>query len=379
MREAEGAARAKVLLAAAELYASRPAHDRAERGIFAELARQMLPETGVESRRRIAELLAGATDAPAETLSQLCRDPDPLVAGPILAEAAALSECDLIQAVGRGPEPLRMAVADRDDLTDAVVTALFAQADAETLRHLVERLEDGAIPCLAGNAEVIPAEALAALETRPELLSALAAELSAIRALPASLLFNLFLELDHQGRMEAIAAAQARALAELARSANAQPLHAFFKPAVLDALVSAALSGGSAAFASHLAYVLALPAETAARIADDNTGEALVICLRALGVNDGDVARILVRLLGVRLTLDELRGLLALHEQISARAAILLVTSWNGGALPEVGKREEAAMHDTVYSGAARIGTELRTAPRSQREESLSPLRRGAG
>lgn len=366
-----------MLVAAAELYASRTAHDRAERSIFAELTRQLLPETEICDRRRIAELLAGAVDAPAETLSLLSRDPDPLVAGPILAEAAGLAECDLVQAVGRGPEPLRQVIAERDDLSPAVVTALFAQAGAQTLRALMARLADRRVSALAEAADWLPQEALAALETRPEVLSALAEELSSAKALPAPLLFGLFLDLGREARMEAIAAAQSRALAELARAGTPQPLHASFKAAVLDGLVAAALSGGSAAFASHLSYVLGLPAETAVRIADDRTGEALVVCLKTLGVNDGDVARILVRLLGTRLSLDELRELLRLHEQIAPRAAILLVSSWNGGRLPDDARREPGRpAHAPVYAGAAREDRVLRPLAR---DEAVPGTRRSAG
>src|SRR5690606_15466942 len=141
-------------------------------------------------------------------------------------------------------------------------------------------------------------------------------------------LFTLFLELDPAGRLEAIAAAETRALADLARSGQPRILQAAFKPAVLTALVAAALEGGAAAFAAHLAYALKLRPETAARIVEDPTGEPLVVCLRALAVEDTEASGILVRLLGTRLSLADLRALVTLFNRMTPRAAYHLVTAW---------------------------------------------------
>ncbi|MXN65727.1 DUF2336 domain-containing protein [Stappia sp. GBMRC 2046] len=343
--------KSRTLLAACELYVSMDSHDRSERAIFAELARQLLPETNFEGRRRISELLAGAAQVPQETLSALARDEDPRVAAPILAASDGLSDCDLVAAAGRGPEGLRRLIASRPSLPEPVVTALFATADAETLETLLNRAD-----------VAVSSEALSVLEERPDILRRLAPDLAAVKALPASLLFSSFPDLDHAGRMEAIAAAETRALAELARKERPLSLHTAFKPAVLQDLVAAALSGGVAAFAAHLAYALALPPDVAAQIADDAQGEALVVCLRALGLNDDDAARILVRLFGAKHSLDDLRGLLRLFDRLTPRAASILVSAWNND-LPLDDAKPATPLHAPQFAGAARAETAAKPRP----------------
>ncbi len=346
-QQGDGLRKSRVLLAAAELYAARPRHDRVERDIFAELSRQYLPHTCVEDRRRISEVLANMPDAPPETISALAGDTDPQVAAPVLERAAACCECDLLKAIGRGPESLRVVITRREDLPLPVIIALFAHSSAETLKVLLER-----------EGLAVPDDALAAIAGRPAILAELAAPLSALKVLPSPLLQALFLDLDRQGRLEAIVSAEARVLAELARGERPASSQTAFKPAVLEALVAAALSGGAAAFASHLSYVLALPADVAVRIVEDPGGEALVACLKVLGVADGEAARILVRLLGQRVALEGLRNLIALFDKISRRAAEYLVSAMGRGKELEIGEplpvRSPLATHAGVYSGVAR-------------------------
>lgn len=349
-----GSRKSRTLLAACELYVSMGSHDRTERAIFAELARQLLPETNTEDRRRISELLAVADEAPRETLCALARDEDPVVAAPILAVSEGLSDCDLVAALGRGPEGLRRLIAARPALSEPVVTAFFSTADAQTLEMLLDR---GDIS--------ISSDALGVLEERPDVLRRLAPRLTALKALPASLLFASFPDLDHAGRLEAIAAAETRALAELARKKKPNTLQTAFKPAVLQELVAAALSGGVAAFAANLAYALALPPDLAAQIVDDAGGETLVICLRALGLKDEDAARVLVRLFGAKRSLDDLRALLALFDRLTQRAAAIIVSAWNENTIvaPPDQATAQAPSHAPQFSGAARGDAALKPRP----------------
>lgn len=379
--QGDGLRGTRVLLAASELYATRAHHDRVERDIFAELARQYLPHTCAEDRRRIAEILADIPDAPGETLSALAGDSDPQAAAPILERAANCCECDLLKAIGRGPESLRLGIAHRADLTEPVITALFAHASAATLSGLLERQD-----------LVIGDDALAAIAARPSVMAELAASLAARRALPSPLLLALFLDLDKEGRKEAIVAAEARVLADLARGERPASPQAAFKPVVIDGLVAAALSGGAAAFATHLSYLLGLPAGTAVRIVDDAGGEPLVACLRVLGIGDAEAARILVRLLGQRVALDGLRDLIALFDRMSRRAAEYLVAAMSsaGEAVngEQIGQRASAASHAGQYSGLARVDANapanrqgLRQSAKRPEEPGIHPVgpRREAG
>lgn len=314
------ARKAGLLLAATELYVAREGHDAAERRIFAELFRQLLPDTPAGQRLVIARLLAAAPAAPQECLSLLAADPDSGIAAAALAGAGALSEPDLIARAARGDAVVHRAIAARSHMPAPVADVLLRHADLPALKVLLARPD-----CPPDD------RVLELLSEREEMLRALAADLARRHALPAPLLFALFLDLDRAGRMEAIAAAEARALAELARRGDPKLLNVAFKPAVLEALVAAALSGGVAVFAARLAHALALPAETAARIVDDPEGEALVLALRALGTGDSESGRVLVRVLGQTAPLEHLRGLIALHDRVTPRAAMLVMEGLRAG------------------------------------------------
>ncbi|MCC4246208.1 DUF2336 domain-containing protein [Stappia indica] len=329
------ARKAGLLLAATELYVARQGHDASERRIFAELFRQLLPETPPEHRLTIARLLAAAPETPPECLSLLAADPDSGIAAAALAGETALPETDLIARAASGDAAVHRAIAARSQMPATVAGVLLRHADAPTLKVLLAR------PDCPPDERV-----LELLSAREDMLRALAADLARRHALPAQLLFALFLDLDSAGRMEAIAAAEARALAELARRGDPKLLNVAFKPAVLEALVEAALSGGLAVFAARLAHALALPAETAARIVDDPGGEALVLALRALGTGDSESGRILVRVLGQSAALEHLRGLVALHDRVTPRAAMLVMEGLHAGPASAVEQlvsaREEA-------------------------------------
>lgn len=361
----------RVLLAASELFAATSSHDGSEARIFAELFRQLLPATPDADRLRIAETLAPYPHTPPACLALLIADANEDVAALALKAVAPLSGPDLVRRIARGPERLRAIVAARLDLSRDAVTALFHFADADTLRALLTRAP-----------EALDDDALAALSDRKEVMRALADLLARRKALPSTQLFALFLDLDHAGRLEAIAAAEARTLSELVKRQDPRVLNAAFKPEVLKHLVEAALNGGAAVFAAHLAYTLDIPAETAARIVDDPGGEPLVVCLRALGTSDADGGRILVRLLGQRRPLAELRDLLALLNSITPRAAMFLIHEWQSGRERESAQPAQQAVHAPVYDGlsqaerptVAKSGTR-----RPSQDRTLAPSRREAG
>lgn len=362
--------KAGVLLAATELYVARDRHDAAEQRIFSELFRQLLPDTPTDHRRMISGLLSGYTHTPADCLSLLAADADADVAARALSSTGPLAETDLLAGAAKGDETVRRAIAGRSGMPARVAEVLLRHADAETLKVLIARpdcpLDDEALAILAG---------------RPQVLAALAPELASRRALPAPLLFALFLDLDPAGRMEAIAAAEARALGELARRGDLRVLNAAFKPAVLKSLVDAALSGGVAVFAAHLAYTLALPGDTAARLVDDRGGEALVVALRALGTGDSESGRILVRLLGQSVSLDRLRQLISLHDRITPRAAMLLVEGLRAG-IPAPAARPAASGIASPFGGVAHADRREAGAPRQTGTAAVTPLaggRRDAG
>ncbi|AXS39940.1 hypothetical protein [Breoghania sp. L-A4] len=131
-----GTRKTRILLAATELFVGCDAPDNVESHVFAELFRQYITETPIEERRRIASLLARCAHAPHETVLTLMRDEDASVAHRVVAYSPLLTHCDLVAAVGRGPEAVRRAVTLRPDLAPDVIAALQRHAAPETLAGL---------------------------------------------------------------------------------------------------------------------------------------------------------------------------------------------------------------------------------------------------
>ena len=82
--------------------------------------------------------------------------------------------------------------------------------------------------------------------------------------------------------------------------------------------------------AYELSYSLGLPRDSAEIAAQDETGEMLLICLKALGFSLDVTARILIRTLGTRINATGIRSLLASYTSLSDGAALLLVSRWTG-------------------------------------------------
>ncbi|ADZ71368.1 hypothetical protein SL003B_2945 [Polymorphum gilvum SL003B-26A1] len=337
-----------LLLAATELFVARDRHDRSERRLFGELALNLLPDTPVGDRRRIACLLARTPDAPPEVLNALAADPDPLVAYPVLLHAAVLPEDTLLAVAERGPDSLRRALSRRPELPESVLERLAARGDEAAVRLLI-----------AHGRPLLPVPALAALCARPEIMAVIGPELAGRALLPSDLLIAHYPTLDAANRQRAIAAAELRALADRARQGGTRAPQPAFKPALLQRIVAAALTGGRASFARQIAYALGLSAGLAARVTVDASGEPLVVCLKALGLAPASVATVVVRIVGRTLSIEQLRALLAFHDALSPAAALVLVGRWRvleGGqaATPE----RHAPLHQETRLQASRSGSE---------------------
>ncbi|WP_319771983.1 DUF2336 domain-containing protein [Breoghania sp.] len=120
----ESTRKAHLLLAATELFVASDAPSRVERHVYGELFRQYITATPVAERRKIATLLSRCGFAPHDCVLALAQDEDASVAHRVLAYSTVLSDCDLIAAVGRGPQAIRRAISLRRSLSDDVLSAL---------------------------------------------------------------------------------------------------------------------------------------------------------------------------------------------------------------------------------------------------------------
>lgn len=94
------------------------------------------------------------------------------------------------------------------------------------------------------------------------------------------------------------------------------------------ALLKAARLKRHARFADSLGQGLGLPGTVSDMLLQEDQGEALVIALKALGMDRSGTTTVLVSLLGDRIALPEIRKLLFLHRNLSTGAAEVLIGHW---------------------------------------------------
>ena len=311
------AARDGLLLSAVELFVSIEKHDRKEISVFQELSENLLPSTSDRDRRRIACLLVRHPDTPDNILARLAGDQDPLTSYPVLRNAHAIPEDILIMQAERGPDSLRRAIADRDELSESLVRTLAAQGGPDIIRMLMERDD---VP--------LEGQLLAAIESRDEIMAELGGDLSARGVLSADRLMSNFMHLTRELKAEAIACAELASLVEAASKGPGRAPRPVFKAHLLDMLQKAAMTGSAAQFVTDLSFTLGLPEAIAARMLSEDGGEALAIAFKALGFNEARTASLMIRLIGETHTLDEIRRLLQIASTISDGAARLMVRRW---------------------------------------------------
>lgn len=107
-----------------------------EINLYGEVLLAILPQVDLAGRRRLAERLSTAANAPASVLRALADDDD-AVAAPICRRAEQLDDKSLIAAVRRS-EALRGLVAARRGLSVAVLDALVKSGDPQALQVLLE-------------------------------------------------------------------------------------------------------------------------------------------------------------------------------------------------------------------------------------------------
>jgi uncharacterized protein (DUF2336 family) len=339
-----------ILLSAAELFAGRKGHNTNEIKVFLELAGNFLPATPVRDRRDIANLLATHPDTPPELLQMLARDSDALTAYPVLRHAE-LSVDLLIETVESGPESARKAVAGRDMLAAPVLAALCDNSAAATIRLLLDR--EDLSPDYRLNER---------LSRRRDLMAELGLELSARQTLCSKGLMQQFLYLPASLRPKAIAAAETLSLIKQAQAPMPAKIPALdtTRLRLHGALRKAALLQKRSRFAASLGQYLGLPGSISDMLLYDGQEAALVIALKALGMDRSNTTTILVCLLGERLPLQEIRKLLFLHRNLSSGAAETLVGSW---PLLETGPELEirqTARHASQYEDTKRMAREPR-------------------
>lgn len=359
-----------ILLSAAELFAGRKGHNTQEIKVFLELSKNLLPAASLRDRRQIANMLASHPDTPEELLELLAQDDDALTAYPVLRHSSLLSVDLLKKIVKAGPETARKAIAGRNALEPVILATLCDYGSTDTIRFLLDR-----------NDLTLNQRHMEQLGRRSDLIADLGQELSSRQALNAESLMSQFLYLPASLRAKSIAAAETMGLIKQAQS----PLQA--KIPAIDtarlrlhgALLKAANLQKRSRFADCLGQGLSLPSSISHMMLQEDQGEALVIALKALGMSRDNTAAVLIRLLGERLPIQDIRKLLFLHRNLSLAAAEALVGSWTLLGEQPPSDQKKTARHAAQYQDQDRLARDTRSHRSGTGTQSSARTQRSTG
>lgn len=115
----------------------------------------------------------------------------------------------------------------------------------------------------------------------------------------------------------------------------------------IQILEMAAFAVDTENFALELSDALILPTRVAAQVVDDRGGEPLACALKALGMSSAAFQRVLLFLnpeVGASVT--TVHRLSRLYDQISERAALVLLAAWRGATMPVARAKYRPLLHD---------------------------------
>jgi len=249
-----------------DLFVRRPSHSEDEIQHFAEIAHTILPSATRAEINHAAMRLCTHPAAPGELLDLLATRANE---GAVLLfeKCRRLSTAVLQNAAASAPLPAARAIATRDDLDPATIDFLAARPEREIWVALIEN------------------------EYAPLVLSAMVARAQSDAQLAQSLcsrlphraeVLGLFLHATRTDRLLMIAAARSR-MGQSQAQATALDAN-------IVAKLEAAARTSAKAFAHELAQSLHLSEEVADSITQDQGGEALIIALRAFGLDADAIA-----------------------------------------------------------------------------------------
>ena len=299
-----------------------PQHTAAEVTRFGELVLHLLAKASEDDRAIVAEKLANHHQTPTAVARRLAND-TVRIAFPILARSAALSEDDLFQAVRSGDAERALAVASRADLGLSALVALEELDDPRVDAALDARhsATTEPVPAIAADAELGRRFLDAGPPARESIIASLALEAGNSAGFPAA------------------------------------------EPETGRSIELAALSRRPGALAAAIAADLHIDPAIARRIAEDESGEPLVVAARALDLGREAATRILLFAhAAVASSVDGVRGLGALYEALPRMVAVALVQSWRAAGTTAV-QPQRHGRHMPVHAldGTDRVGARQAT------------------
>jgi uncharacterized protein (DUF2336 family) len=317
-----------------DLYVHKRGHSLDEEHRYTELALWLLAGVDVATRVAVAKKLATYEEAPRLVVRRLARDTFE-VAEPILTRSSRLASDDLL-AIIKDFGPRYAAAIARRDSPDAASAESAEASNASAVAAEAATVHDAAA------ASVVDEAATVADDTTP-----VAAKPAAItrKTVP---LGDYFLSADSPERRLLLANLEDGALtpSERAFAENTQD--------AIRELETAALGRRPDEFICGLERALRIPHHQARRIVHDETGEPLLVAMKALGMRPDMLLRILLFLNPViGHSVERVFDLANLFDRLSAEAALHLVSSWQ--SQPGEQRRYQPLTWDDERPSARRV------------------------
>jgi uncharacterized protein (DUF2336 family) len=285
-----------------------------ERALANDTLLRLIPRMPLRSLRHLAERVC-MMEAPSEMLvRRLINDPRIEVSGPLLENAMAIHDSDLIAVATAGdPAKLRL-MARRRVISPALSEALIQSNHVETLLNLVRN--EGAAFSIESMWRLTRFAA-----AHPMLQAPLVTRLDT----PSPIAFQLFWRLPSELRRYVLSRfltdseTIGKILTMNMENEGTEPK--FADLSLLSRLEEAAPEEAGGIY-SRLTHV---SEETGARIADDLGGEALTVALKAAGLTRAQFAGIIAKR-------DDAEDLKAIFETLSFNKARVLLTYWDWAA-----------------------------------------------
>lgn len=296
---------------------------------FTKLVLGLLPRVSPGERAQFARRVAHSDTLPPEIAAALAED-ELEVAGPVLRQSPSLAP-EALMAAARGSDPERArAVAARTNLPRDIRVALAGRGETPVAEEM-----------LSGPAYPIEPEVAELLAGTAALSQAATARLVDWSELSFPALAGLFWSADPATRRIVVERAARRA------AEGAAPKGPSADRGLGSELFAAAASRRSSDMTARIAGALGLPRSLAARLVEDESGEALVVGCRAAGVGVSQLTSLLVLLPFPGSASDSqarIRDLVSMAENLPTHVAASLVRCWSGGSGARTPRHEPAVV-----------------------------------
>jgi hypothetical protein len=330
-----------LLRATTELFLHQAGHDRDEIRRFEELATHFLPRVTVADRVFVAEKLSTSAEAPPAVIRALAKDCID-VARSVLRYSPALRSLDLLTVIAAtGPHHHRL-IAQRAVIEPDVERALRLMGDGETTAFLDDRAGTKRVASPPPATPTAPAEPPAPPARKSEVvLPPPRRSADPLRLNPDELSFEGFLGLDRTARLRVLADLTTRPPSRRYSGPSGRIDQAFRSILGAAQIVSFARRGQISELVTGMSEGLGIAEDVIRRALDDKSGEAFVVMLKVLGLDNVQAQQVL--LLATPTIGRDVNAFFKLADVFAALESFVaesLVAAWRHGARPAVPRHE---------------------------------------